>query len=214
MANLSRKVFSLEEIRYTWILLLSIIICVVTFFCDEYLNPDDQIWLSISYYVSFILATIWSVVNYAGHIRMNSLYRKQNNIGAYVTQLALNKEDQLELQNYLEDFAADLEQQGRSKEEAAKEAINQFKVKEFLSMSKHTQPFELHGHHYLIGYALLMLASALLLFILDQAIAPGTLILFIIQVVLAVYGVCFIALFMLYRIVDKLIYRKLKQYFS
>ncbi|MDP4097916.1 hypothetical protein OIN60_14160 [Paenibacillus sp. P96] len=214
MTNLSRKIFSLGEIRYAWILLLSIVICIVTFFSDEHFNPDDQFWLSVSYYVSFTLAAVWSGANYVGHIRVNSLYHKQNDIPAYVAQLALNKEDKMELQNYLEDFAADLEHQGRSKKEAAKEAINQFKVKEFLSMSKHTRPFETHGHHYLMGYALLLLASVLLLAIIAQMIAPGILLLFIFQVVLAVYGVCFITLFMLYKVLDRFIYRKLKQYFS
>lgn len=214
MTNFLRKAFSLGEIRFGWILLLSIVICSITFFYDEHFNPEDQFWLALSYYVSFTLALVWSLANYVRHIRMNSLYRRQNDIHSYVAQLALSKEDKLELQNYLEDFAADLEHQGRSKEEAAKEAINQFKVKEFLSMSKHTRPFETHGHHYFIGYALLAFAAAFLLAIIDQTTTQEILFLYIMQVVLAVYGVCFIALLVLYKTFDKFLYQKVKQYFS
>lgn len=214
MTNFLRKAFSLGEIRFGWILLLSIALCSITFFYDEHFNPEDQFWLALFYYVSFTLALVWSLANYVRHIRMNSLYRRQNDIHTYVAQLALNKEDKLELQNYLEDFAADLEHQGRSKEEAAKEAINQFKVKEFLSMSKHTRPFETHGHHYLMGYALLAFAAAFLLAIIDQTTTQDVLFLYIMQVVLAVYGVCFIALFVLYKTFNKFLYQKVKQYFS
>lgn len=214
MTNFLRKAFSLGELRFGWILLLSIAICSITFFYDEHFNPEDQFWLALSYYVSFTLALVWSLANYVRHIRMNSLYRKQNDIHTYVAQLALNKEDKLELQNYLEDFAADLEHQGRSKEEAAKEAINQFKVKEFLSMSKHTWPFETHGHHYLMGYASLAFAAAVLLAIMHQMTTQEILFLYIMQVVLAVYGVCFIALFVLYKTFDTFLYQKVKQYFS
>lgn len=209
-----RKLFSLREIRHVWILLLSIIICAVTFYSDEHFDPDDQLWLSVSYFVSFTLAAAWSAANYVGHIRINSLYRKQHNIQAYVAQLALSKEDKMELQNYLEDFTADLVQQGKSKEDAAKEAINQFKAKEILSMSKHSTPFESHGHHYLIGYALLMVVSAIVLAVIDQAIDSPPYFLIIVITMLVVYGSSFFALFALYKVLDRLIYRKLKQYFS
>lgn len=214
MKNLLRKIFSLKELKYAWLLLISAMLCIFTFYVDEHFNPSDQFWLSIAYFTSFALAAIWGGMNYVGHIRINSLYRKQKDIQAYVDQLALGREDKLELLNYLEDFAADLELQGKTKEEAATEAINQFKVKEFLSMSKHTSPFESHGHHYLLGYGSLSLAVVLILILIEKALNSFSLYLFILETVLAVYGICLIALRILYKILDKFIYRKLKNYFS
>lgn len=214
MTNLIRKIFSFGELKYGWLLLVSIVLCVVTFYADEHYDSGDQFWLSVSYFISFALAALWAGVNYVEHIRINSLYRKHGDIRAYVDQLAINAEDKLELRDYLEDYATDLEQQGRNRQEAVTEAINQFRVKEFLSMSKHTQPFESHSHHYLLGYSSLAIAATLLLVLFDYAFPSYSLYALILGTVLAVYGMCFIALLVLYRILDKFIYRKLKDYFS
>lgn len=212
MDNWVRKLFSLGELRYGFLLLLSIVICVLTFYIDERVNPSDQFWLSIAYYLSFTLAAIWCGMNYVAQIRMNQLYRRQNDIDAYVKQLALSGEDQLELRNYLEDYAADLEQQGKTREEAAQEAINQFRVKEFLSMSKHTRLFETHGHHYVLGYAAILLAGALVTDLIG-VVWEGHWIVYMGTTVLAVYGVSLILVYVLYKILDRLIYERIKHYF-
>ncbi|MDQ0058658.1 hypothetical protein [Paenibacillus harenae] len=213
MTNLTRKIFSMGELRYAWLLLISSLLCIATFYVDEQFDPGDQFWLSIAYFTSFALAAFWAGMNYVGHIRMNNIYRKQNDIRAYVDQLALSGEDKLELQNYLEDFSSDLELHGKTKEEAAKEAINQFRAKEFLSMSKYTSPFESHGHHYLLGYGFLAIAAALFFVLIDHVLVSLSLIMLIMKTVLAVYGTCFIALLILYKILDRFIYRKLRDYF-
>ncbi|MFE6799214.1 hypothetical protein [Paenibacillus chitinolyticus] len=214
MTNLTRKILSLDELKYAWLLVLSIVICIATFFIDEHFDPNNQLGLTLSYFSSFLLAAIWGGVNYVGHIRTNSLYKKKNDIHAYVSQLALSRDDKTELQNYLEDFAADLELKGMKKEEAEKEAINQFRAKEFLSMSKYTSPFESHGHHYLIGYALISITLAVVIALIERTIASPSLFFLIMITIFAVYGISLGALFMVYRVLDKLIYKKLKDYFS
>lgn len=214
MTNWTRKLFSLGELKYGWLLLLSVAICAVTYYADEYYDPDNQLWLSVGYFAAGAMAIVWGGANYIGHIRMNGLYRKQHNIPAYVEQLAMSGEDKLELRNYLEDFAADLESQGKTAEEAAKEAIAQFKVKEFLSMSKHTRPFESHGHHYLLGWAILIFAAAAVIGAIDYALNGLSLYLFIAKTVLAVYGAGFVALYVLSKTMDALVYRKLEDYWS
>ncbi|MGF7029159.1 hypothetical protein J2T17_000064 [Paenibacillus mucilaginosus] len=213
MDNLLRKIFSLRELRYGFLLCFSIVICVVTFYIDEKMNPSDQMWLSISYYISFTIAAIWCGTNYFAQIRMNQFFRRQNDIGAYINQLALSGEDKLELQNYLEDYATDLEQHGRTREEAAKEAIDQFRVREFLSMSKHSKLFETHGHHYLLGYAALMLSGALVLALIDRLSSPSIFFKIFISV-LSVYGVSFLIVYVMYKVLDQFIYEKIKKYFS
>ncbi|MEC0128335.1 hypothetical protein [Paenibacillus pabuli] len=214
MTNLTRKIFSMGELKYGWLLLISIVICIATFYVDEHYDPGDQFWLSIAYFTSFTLAAIWGGMNYVGHIRMNNLFRKQNDIHTYVDQLALSGEDKLELKNYLEDFATDLELHGMIKEEAVKEAINQFKAKEFLTMSKYTSPFESHGHHYLLGYGFLAIAASVFLVLIDYVFPSFSLFMLIIKTVLAVYGTCFFALLILYKVLDRIIFWKIKDYFS
>lgn len=213
MGTMMRKIFSLSEIRFSWLLLLSISVCIGAFYIDEQSNPDNQLALSLAYSFSFALAALWAGANYIGHIRMNSLYRRQNDIGAYVNQLALGSEDKLELQNYLEDFSADLMLKGRTKEAAAQEAINQFKAKEFLSMSKHSKLFETHGHHYLLGYAIISIVMVLIITLINQIVSIPSLLLLIAYTILIVYGFCLGALFIFYRILDKFLYEKLKNYF-
>lgn len=214
MSNLTRKLFSLGDLRYGLLLLLSVGICSVTYYIDEHINPMDQLWLSISYYVSFTIAALWSVANYVGHIRMNNMYSKQHDIRAYVDQLALSREDKLELFNYLEDYAADLKQQGMSEERASKEAIDQFRVREFLSMSKHAKPFESHEHHYLLGYSILSLIMAVVCAAIGILETPLSLYMMIAETVLFVYGVCLGLLYVFYKVLDRVIYERLRKYFS
>ncbi|MDF2923623.1 MAG: hypothetical protein K0R57_2537 [Paenibacillaceae bacterium] len=214
MNTQARKLFSLADIKYAWLLLLSILVCFVTYYVDEIHNPRDELWLSVCYFTSFMMAAVWSGANYAGHIRMNVLYSKQHNIRVYVDQLALSGEDKLELQNYLEDFACDLQLKGLTEEEAAKKAIAHFKVEEFLSMSKHTRPFETHGHHYLLGWGILAEGAALITGALYFLWPPLSLYLRISTAILVVYGVCLIVLFFIYKMLDALIFRKLRDYFS
>lgn len=214
MRNWARKVFSLAELRYSPVLLLSIVVCVVAYTIDEQIDPQDQLWLAVTYYISFSLAALWCGINYIGHIRVNNLYRKHGDIGAYVEQLVMDAEDKTELRNFLEDFAADLEEQGRSREEAAKEVISQFQVREFLAMSKHTVPFETHGHHYLLGYCMLLLGVCAMATSVELLLAQPPLVWLIISSVSGVYGVSLFGVYMLYKLLDRFIYKKLKNYFS
>jgi hypothetical protein len=171
----------------------------------------DPGWLTIGYLLAFALAVVWGVINYIGHIRMNVMYQKQNNIQAYVENLAMGKEDKLELQHYLEDYAADLIMQGKPKNEAAKEAINQFKVQEILSLSKDTMLFNLHAHYYLIGWAILAAIVDIIIWLLYGGFYPSSQLLLIIGLILIAYGMGFIALFCGYKLMDSFIYRKINE---
>jgi hypothetical protein len=102
--KLLRKAFSLGDIKYYWMLIVSIVVCGAFFYLDRSDNPDNQFWLNVGYGVSFGLAVLWSGVNYISHIHINAMYWKQNDIQVYVEQLAMNYEDKVELSNYLEDY--------------------------------------------------------------------------------------------------------------
>lgn len=211
MPNLTRKIFSLNDMKYGWSLLVSILVCGITFYIDRNTNPDDLFLLSVGYGMSFVIAVVWGAANYIGHVRMNVMFRRHRDIASFVGQLAMSQEDKLELRNYLEDYAEDLMREGTTKEEAAKEAISQFKVKEFLSLSKHTTIFELHAHYYLIGWTIVAIAAFIALGVVGNAAPPFSLPMLLVESVLVAYGAGFIALFFVYKLLDALIYKKLRE---
>ncbi|MCQ6561822.1 permease prefix domain 1-containing protein [Paenibacillus mendelii] len=206
--TLLRKAFSLGDIRHSWLLILSVAICGVFFYMDRMDIPDDRLWLSIGYGVSFGIALLWSIVNYISHIRINVLYRNHSDIRAYVEQLAMSDEDKLELRNYLEDYTEDLMNQGKPREQAAAEAISQFKVKELLSLSKNTSLFQLHAHYYLFGWAAVASAAFILLVTMEGALLPNGGWVLILETIFIVYGAAFIVLFLVYKVLDVWIYQK------
>ncbi|WJH36111.1 permease prefix domain 1-containing protein [Paenibacillus sp. CC-CFT747] len=153
-------------------------------------------------------------VNYIAHMHLNRLYRKGEDIPAYVAQLALSEEDKQELQNYLEDYAEDLRSQGRTQEEAAREAVSQFRVQELLSLSKNSLLFELHAHYYLLGWSLTAVAAFAGLALIGWMTFPHSLLLLLAETILAAYGFGMAFLFVLYKALDALLYRKLKEHLS
>lgn len=130
-----RKVFCLRDIKYSWLLLLSIAFCFLVFYIDRS-DMKDPGWLTIGYLLAFALAVVWGVINYIGHIRMNVMYQKQNNIQAYVENLAMGKEDKLELQHYLEDYAADLIMQGKPKMKLQRKRLTNSRFRKFYPYQK------------------------------------------------------------------------------
>lgn len=214
MGPFTKKMFSLHDIKYSWILLLSMALCFFIFYVDRSDYLADSAWLTIGYLLSFTVAVIWGALNYVGHIRINVMYQKQNDIHAYVAQLAMNQEDKMELQAYLEDFAEDLMKRGRTKAEASREAINEFKVQEILSLSKNTLLFNLHAHFYLLGWTILGFLVFILVGIFWVTLWPSSMMLLIIESMLFAYGIGFVGLFLIYKVLDTMIYRMFKDQLS
>lgn len=207
-----RRIMSLQEIRYGWLLLLSFILFGFSFYNDRIIDPIDEWGSSIGYGISFAIAAFWGAINYISHIRMNAMYKKELDISIYVQQLEMSKEDQLELQTYLEDYVQDLIEQGFSKEDATKEAINQFKVKEILS--KNTMLFNLHAHFYLIGWVAIFFIALILVWLTEHSLNIESNYLLLIEVPLFVYCLGISGVFLLYKVIDSIIYQKYKELFS
>ncbi|WFA07026.1 hypothetical protein [Bacillus sp. HSf4] len=213
MRHIFKKMFSLNDIQFFWVLIASSILFAFSFYFDR-IHSHDPFWIVICYYISFAIAVVWGAVNYISHIRMNAMYNKQNDIRAYVNQLAMNEEEKLELQTYLEDYVEDLISQGKTKDEAAAEAINQFKVKEFLSLSKSTSFFNLHAHHYLFGWSLILMTALFLLWLFGIWLGVFPLMFLVIEATLFAYGFGFFGMFFVYKLVDAAIYKKFKELLS
>ncbi|MEH7356620.1 hypothetical protein V7150_24220 [Neobacillus drentensis] len=212
MSQLIRKVFSLGDIKYSWILIQSAVLFGISNYTDR-LFSNDPIWVHAGYWISFVIAVLWGTLNYISHIRMNSLYKKQDDISLYVNQLAMSEEDKLELQIYLEDYVQDLIKQGNTEADATRAAINQFKIQEFLSLSKNTLLFNLHAHYYLIGWTIIFIIVSILVWLLEFSIIPYQSFTTTIVITLIVYATGLFGMFFLYKVIDAAIYQKFKELF-
>ncbi|MBT2218015.1 hypothetical protein KK120_19625 [Virgibacillus dakarensis] len=209
MQLFTKKMFSLNDLKYGWLLLISIVTFTTTFYLDLYYEPSKvQIVALAGYGLAFIIATLWGAFNYIGHVRINVMYQKNNDIYSFVSQLTMSHEEKVELQAYLEDYIQDQVDHGKSKNEATKEAIEQFKIKEFNSLSKNTTLFNLHAHYYLGGFTFIAVIFGLItrLFYL---VSP-TLFLMVIECTFYVYGVAFVGLFFTYKLIDVVLFKKFK----
>ncbi|MFB4168261.1 hypothetical protein [Virgibacillus sp. JSM 102003] len=212
MENLFHKVVSLKDLKYSWILITSIIVFCITLYLDLKYNPSHvPIKALVGYGSALIISVCWGVFNYIGHVRVNAMYRKSNDIHAFVNSLAMNQEEKLELTMYLEDYTQDLTNQGKTKEEASQIAINHFKIQEFSTLSKDTQLFNLHAHFYLWGYASIAALCSLVLLFISNVVVKSSLILIVLETAFAVTFFGCSLLFFIYKIIDVMIYRKLKE---
>ncbi|WLD94685.1 hypothetical protein [Alkalihalobacillus sp. AL-G] len=210
MSPLMKKIFSLRDITYGWLLIVSILLFVVTVYVDLYNDPSTiQLYTLAGCLLAFFLAVLWGILNYIGHIRMNAMYQKYNDIQAFVNNLALDPDDQLELQTYLEDYASDLVDQGLNKHDAAKQAIQQFKVKEFTTLSKNTMLFNLHAHYYLWGYTCIAAIVTICLFLVTEMVFLSSLVLVVLETTIFLYGLGLCGMFFLYKLFDAMFYKKL-----
>lgn len=209
---MSKKIFSISDMKYSWILLLSALIFGIFNYMDRFYS-NDPVWILVGYWISIAVAVLWTALNYISHIRLNSMYKKQDDLQLYVNQLAISDEDKLELRTYLEDFVEDLMKQGKTEADATREAINQFKIQEFLSLSKNSMFFNLHGHYYLIGWTIVSIIAFIIVWLLGITIFPYRSITLTIESIFIVYAIGIFGTFVMYKMIDVVIYRKFKELF-
>lgn len=204
-----KRMFNLSDIRYRWLLLASMILFVFSLYNNR-INPDmgmEMEWMT--YGSSVICAFVWSVLNYVGHIKLNTLYRRHDSIEAYVESLAMKKQEKDDLKTYLYDFVNDLEANGKTKDEAVKIAISQFQVQEFNSISKNSGILELPSHHYLLGYALIFMAAVIFILCLVNTAFRDVFLLKAIYFMLILYSAAFVVLIFLYKLLDFIMAKKI-----
>lgn len=211
MEKLIKKIFSLYDLKYIWLLLISFIAFYITFYLDLLYEPSYvQLTALAGYGCAFITASVWSVLNYINLIKFNIMYKKSSDINAFVDQLTISREEKLEIQGYLEDYIEDLISSGKQRADATREAIESFKVKEIISSSKNSRLFNLHAHYYLLGYSFIMVITGLLLRIIYLNI--NSLLLLSLEWLLYLYGIGFTGLFVVYKLFDIVLYKKIDEY--
>ncbi|WP_208589605.1 hypothetical protein [Gracilibacillus suaedae] len=210
MKHFIKKLLYLKDIKYSWLLFISILVFTTTIYMDLAFHQTGSPKVAlVAYAISLLIVFAWAVFNYIGHIRLNGMYKRNNNIKAFVDNLVLSNDERLELQAYLEDYSQDLIEQGMTKEDAIIAAINEFKVNEFSSISKNTQIFNMHAHYYLGGYALLGITASLILLVISNVLTDPPLISIVLEVTFMLYGIGFFGLFFVYKLMDIFIHKKL-----
>lgn len=204
-----KKIFNLSDIRYPWILLLSMILFMFSLYNNK-VNPDINVRLKLlTYGTSIGCAFVWSILNYIDHIKVNAIYKRSDNIDSYVNSLIMKKDDKEDLKQYLNDFVQDLESNGKTRDEAVRTAISQFQVNEFTSLSKNTGIFDLPGHYYLIGYVLIFIFAIILTQVMINMGVGERFWLYAINFMLALYSLSFLGLLLLYKLIDNIVARKI-----
>ncbi|MBZ2174289.1 hypothetical protein K8M07_03405 [Schnuerera sp. xch1] len=204
-----KKVFDLSDIRYPWLLIISMLIFIFSLYNNK-INPNiDIITELLTYGTAIVTAFVWSILNYIDHIKLSVIYRKNNDIETYVNSLVMKKEDKEDLKEYLNDFVKDLESEGKTEEEAIEIAIGQFQVKEFTSLSKNNGIFELPVHYYLIGYIIIFVAAIVIIGIFTNTILRDSFLLKAINFMFNLYSIGFIVVLFLYKLMDIFIKKKM-----
>lgn len=204
-----KKAFDLSDMRYLWLLLFSMVLFVFSLYNNK-INPNMGIGLELLTYGTAIgCAFVWSILNYVDHIKVNSIYKKSNDIDTYVNNLVMKKDEKEDLKQYLKDFVRDLEGNGKTKDEAIRIAISHFQVNEFTSLSKNVGILELPGHYYLIGYVVIFTLIMILTQVMININLGGRFLLCSINFTLGLYSLAFLGLLLLYKLIDTLVICKI-----
>ncbi|MCC3863765.1 hypothetical protein K0040_05485 [Terrisporobacter petrolearius] len=204
-----KKIFNLSDIRYPWLLLISMIAFMFSLYNNK-INPEISTMMEfLTYGMAIAIAIVWSILNYIDHMKINVLLRRYDNIDVFVDNLVLNKQEKEDLKSYLNDFVKDLQDNGKTKDEATKAAIAQFQVEEFTSVSKNSGIFELSSHYYLIGYILIFAIIMTLIGIFTNTILDDSFLLKAMNFMLNLYSIGLFILLFLYKIIDNLVIKKI-----
>ena len=210
MKRFLSKIFDLSDIRYSWLLLISMGVFILSLYNGKIHPQLPPIYDWVTYGSAFSLAVVWGILNYIDHIMLSAWFKKCNDIEAYVENLVMSKDEKQELKSYLEDYVQDLVLQGKTQPEATKMAIDQFKVQEFTSLAKNSSLLKLPIHYYLIGYTVLALAMTVILHLVSSMVI-WTFWLLSLEFTLVIYAVGFLSLFFLYTLMDMVVAKRISR---
>ncbi len=200
-----KRIYNLADIKYPWLLLISMLAFIIAL-CFNRFYPDAFTKIEIVVYGAvFLVALLWSILNYAGHLQISAIYKKYDNIEAFIKSLSMSKEEKAELTEYLNDFIKDLEENGSTHEEAVKTAISHFQVKEFTQSQGNI--FETPIHYYLLGYVSIFVGLVIVIQCIDLIVSLPFIVLAV-SFMLMLFSAAFICLFFIYKLIDVMIAKK------
>lgn len=73
------KRFSIQQIKYGWVLLISIVIFFTAYLLDLLsLRGSSEGPFVMGYVVATLVAAVWAILNYVDHLKVNPLYQKDD----------------------------------------------------------------------------------------------------------------------------------------
>jgi hypothetical protein len=203
--NKIKKIYNLSGLKYPWLLLISMLAFIMTL-CFNRFYPDAFTRIEVVIYGAvFLIALLWSILNYVGHLQISPIYKKHDNIESFIRGLTMSKEEKAELTEYLNDFVKDLEENGNTHEEAVKMAISNFQVKEFTQLQGNI--FETPIHYYLLGYVSIFVGLIIIIQCIDFIVSLPFIFLAV-SFMLVLFSAAFICLFFIYKLTDVMIAKK------
>lgn len=196
-----KKIFNLTDIKYFWLLALSMVTFVISLYLNKILSGIN-INEGMIYSICFFIAILWSILNYISHLKINPMHKSYNTIESFVANLKMDKEEKAELTQYLNDFVDDLVEKGNTHDEAIKIAIRNFQVQEF--SESNNSLFEMHVHYYLIGYGIILIGIIIVLQCLNMFF-PNVFIILALNFTCGLYAFALFCLFFIYKFIDYLI---------
>jgi len=203
--NRMKDFFDIKMIKYPWLLVLSMTTFVAALYFDRAYFSNFPKGELVLFGAVFIIAFIWSILNYVGHLQVRSIYGKFDSIEDFISCLSMKKEEKEELAEYLYDFVKDMEENGANHEAAVKTAIGQFQVKEITE--RDGDLIETKPHYYLFGYTAISILVVAIVQGLNTIVHLPFLILAV-SFMLATFSFGFIGLFIIYKLLDMVLAKK------
>lgn len=197
--------YRLSDIKYPWLLILAML-AFVTALCFNRFYPDAFTRIEVVIYGAvFLIALLWSILNYVGHLKINAIYKRYDQVDAFIKSLTMSKGEKAELAEYLDDFVRDLVENGSTHAEAVKTAISNFQVQEFTKSQSHI--FETPTHYYLLGYASIFIGLIIIIQCVNFIVSLPFIIIAA-SFMLTLFCVAFVCLFFLYKLIDVMVAKK------
>lgn len=200
-----KKCFRFQEIKYPWVLLVSMILFVAMLFVNRLFPQDFAKIENIAYGIVCLTALLWALLNYHAHLKAYALCGGHNSVEGFLEQLCLSREEKEELAEYLNDFVSDLESSGNTHAQAVSQAIGQFQVKEFIQGNA----LQTGSQYYLLGYGLLFTVISFIIEVL-KLLFPLPFFLSAFSFMFVCFGVGLIGLFFVYKLTDILLKNRMQ----
>ncbi|APX71135.1 hypothetical protein M5C72_10215 [Companilactobacillus allii] len=199
--------FSIKQISYKAILVVSMILFFVCYYLDKVIDPSNtEFVFVVGYMFAIMLAAFWSIINYIDHLRINPLYKTYDSIDQFIRDLDTTSDEKMEIRTMMVDYVTDQKELGKNENTAIAEIISQFKNEE-LHKSNNMDVFFVHVHKYLLGLGLILIIAGLFVYLVAK-ILNGNVLLLVLQITLFCYAAGFFMSFVMYNILNKVLIRK------
>ncbi|WP_025023800.1 hypothetical protein [Companilactobacillus nodensis] len=199
--------FSIKQISYKTILVISMILFFICYYLDSVIDPrqTESIFV-VGYMFAIMLAAFWSIINYIDHLRINPLYKTYESIDQFVHDLDISDDEKMEIKTMMVDYVTDQKSLGKSEDTAIREIISQFKNEE-LHKPSGSDVFFVHVHKYLLGLGSILLIAGIFVYLVNEFSSKSVL-LAVLEITLICYAAGFYLSFIMYNILNKVLIKK------